>query len=85
MCVPIGSSSQIWDQNKQINHFVDKEKETECVFGLPGTVLLQFKDMNRLSVAGGTQELSVCTEGQWTDANISVTQRRDGKGQNSRD
>lgn len=31
---------------------------------LRGTVLLQFEDMNRLSVAGGTQELSIATEGK---------------------
>lgn len=49
---------------------------------LRGTVLLQFKDMNRLSVAGGTQELGICTEGQWTDADVSDTQITDGQGWN---
>lgn len=50
-------------------------------------MLLQFKDMDCLSVAGGTQELGIHAEGQWTDANISDThtqrQTTDGKGQKS--
>lgn len=46
---------------------------------LRGTVLLQFEDMNRLSVAGGTQKLGVCTEGQGTDADVSDTQITNGK------
>lgn len=46
---------------------------------LRGTVLLQFEDMNRLSVAGGTQELGICTEGQWTDADVSDTQITNGQ------
>lgn len=39
--------------------------ETVCVrVCLPGAVLLQFKDMDRLCVTRGTQELGVCAEGQ---------------------
>ena len=34
------------------------------VCGLLGSVLFQFEDVDSLSVAGGAQELSVCTEGQ---------------------
>lgn len=49
---------------------------------LRGTVLLQFEDMNCLSVAGGTQELGICTEGQWTDADVSDTQITNGQGWN---
>lgn len=57
------------------NHFMCV---CECVC-LRGTVLLQFEDMNRLSVAGGTQELSISTEGQWTYADVSDTQITNGK------
>lgn len=46
---------------------------------LRGTVLLQFEDMNCLSVAGSTQELGICTEGQWTDADVSDTQIKNGQ------
>lgn len=37
----------------------------------PGTVLLQFEDMDRLRVTGGTEELGISAEGQWADADIS--------------
>lgn len=30
----------------------------------PGTVLLQFEDMDRLRVTGGTEELGISAEGQ---------------------
>lgn len=46
---------------------------------LRGTVLLQFEDMNCLSVAGSTQKLGIRTEGQRTDADVSDTQITNGQ------
>jgi len=51
---------------------------------LPWAVLLQFEDMDRLSVAGGAQELAIGAEGQRTNANIPDTDR-DGKEQKNYD
>lgn len=42
---------------------------------LPGTVLFQFEDMDRLGVAGGTQKLRVGAEGQGTNANVSEKEK----------
>lgn len=38
-------------------------------------MLFQFKDVNSLGVARGTQKLSVGAEGQWADANVSEEQK----------
>lgn len=66
--------------------FLRKKREVNMVYNLGhklgclrGTVLLQFEDMNCLGIAGGTQELGICTEGQWTDADVSKTEITDGQ------
>lgn len=53
-----------------MSHWLHSSSRKKVCVCLPGAVLLQFEDMNRLSVAGGTEELGVCAEGQRTDADV---------------
>lgn len=66
----------IFFQKKEDNDLMGNQVWCVCLLG---AVLLQFEDMDCLSVAGGAEELGVCAEGQRTDADVSDHRQTSGK------